>query len=292
MSEQQNRPAYHEDEFDVEVMAGKLWRIQKKIWKKIFFPFTVLFLRPKRLVLIMGISILLAVILRYTLPPFYESSFVIKPSNSGDVYYLGMLHDLNLMLKDKNWPAVAEKLKVDVATAEKLHQVDVSPIYKNTFRQDTITAVEIALIMSDAMLIDTFQQSILTNYLCGSPYYFKSKQIRKKDLAAMEVRMVADLEENDSLKKVLTRNAFPRGNGGFVYGEPLDPLKVYEAGFAMYQKMINLRSELEYTESFELVKPGVVRIKPFFPRLIILLPVFIGIGLIVCLVLNYREYKG
>lgn len=289
MSEQQNRPALPDDEFDIEVLAGKLWRIQKKFWIKLFYPFKVLLVNPKRLAVTLIASILVAVVLRFTIPPQYRSGFIIKPNNLGDIYFLAMLHDIDILLQDKNYPAIARNLGITETNAMELTRVELNPIFKNDYRRDTITAAEVVLTMRDANLIDTFQNGILYHYLEKNPYYKKAQEIRGEQLKAMEERLSMDLKENDSLKKVLTANAFPRGNGGFVFGEPIDPVKVYESGFSVYQKYLEVKSSREYNSSFELVKPGIVRIRPYFPKLIILLPVTVFIGLVICLIINLRK---
>lgn len=278
-----------DDEFDIEVLAQKLYRINKKIWYKLAFPFRVLAANKKRLGIIMLAAIVAAVIGRYTIPAVYKTSFVIKPNNLAENAYLNMLNDLDILIADKNYPEIAHKLNMDETIATSLKSISVKVIYKNELKKDTTSLVEITLLLRDGSLIDTFQNSIVNTYLNQNAYYLKLQHLKEKDLDAMEERLVRDLKENDSLKKTVTANAYPRSSGGFVYGEPIDPLRIYESGLGLYQGLINIRMQRAFITSFELVKPGVVRIKPYFPRLIILLPVFLFIGACICFVMNKRE---
>lgn len=286
-----NRAPLRDDEFDIEVLAQKLSRISRKAIYKLSYPFRVLLINPRRLLLTVIIASVVAVIGRYTIPPFYKTSFIIRPGNPTENSYLNMLADLQLMLKDDNYPDIAEKLRLDESLCEELVRVYVNPIFKNPFRKDSISMVEITLLLTSPQLIDTFQTSIVQTFLNQSPYYTKLQLVKEQQLNALEERLVHDLSENDSLKKVVTANAYPRTSGGFVYGEPIDPLKIYESGFSLYNSLVSIRVQKQFLTSFELIKPGVVRTKPWFPRIIILLPATLLIGLIACFVLNLKEQK-
>jgi hypothetical protein len=286
-----NKAPLRDDEFDIEILAQKLSRISRKAIYKLFYPFRVLLINPKRLLLIMIIAAAAAVVGRYTIPAFYKTSFIIRPGNPIENSYLNMLGDLQVMLKDDNYHDIAERLGLNEEVCENLVRVYINPVFKNPFRRDSIIMVDVSLLLKDPRLVDTFQKSIVNTFLNHSPYYTKLQSVKEQELYALEARLISDLKENDSLKKVVTSNAFPRTGGGFVYGEPIDPLKIYESGFRLYSNLVNIQMQKQFITSFELIKPGVVRTKPWFPRIIILLPATIFLGLIVCFVLNSRDQK-
>lgn len=292
MANQEPTSNLPQDEFDIEILAQKLYRINKRFFYKLMFPVRVIASNVKRTGLIILVAVVCAIIGRYAIPPIYKTSFVIKPNNQTENVYLNMLNDLDILLDDKNYEEIAKDLKISELLASQLKDIKVNPVFKNEFKKDTINMVEIVLLLRNAQLIDTFQNSIINVYLNQSAYYTKLQQIKDRDLQAMEERLVYDLKENDSLKRTVTANAFPRNSGGFVYGEPIDPLKIYQSGLQLYQHLLYVRLQKEFTHGFELVKPGVIRIKPYFPRLIILLPAFIFVGFIVSFVLNNRALKA
>lgn len=292
MSTNPNNAPIQDDEFDIEVMASKLWRIQKRLWYKLFFPFRVILSKPIRLIILLIAGVALSFIARYTIPPVYKTSIIIKPANFTEYTYLSMLSDLHVLLKDENMVDLARKLNLTEEQCDKLEDVESNVIYRNPFRKDTISAVEIFIYSKDAYLIDTLQYRLLDTYLNGSPYYRKLYAIRMDELNSMEERLLHDLKENDSLKKVVTASAFPRNAGGFVYGEPLDPLKIYESGLKLYEQLLVVKGQKKFSESFELVKPGIVRLKPYFPRMVWLLPASTVLALIICFIINIRSYKA
>lgn len=292
MSNNPNNNPIQDDEFDIEVMASKLWRLQKKVWYKLFFPARVILAKPRQLIITLVLGLLLAFIGRYTIPPIYQTSIIIKPANLTEYTYLGMLADLRLLLKDDNYEELSRKLNLTIEQCKSLKDIETNVIYRNPLRKDTISSVEIFIYSKDAYLIDTLQYRLLNNYLNGSAYYQKIYATNMEELNALEDRLLNDLRENDSLKKVVTANAFPRGGGGFVYGEPLDPLKIYESGLDLYEQLIILKGRKKFTENFELVKPGIVRLKPYFPRLIWLIPSFLLLALLTCFSLNIRSFRS
>lgn len=278
------------DEFDVEVLAEKIWRINVRVFRKLTSPVRVLLANKKRFVIFTAIALVAAVIGRFTIPATYKSSFVIKSSNPTDIFYLGMLSDLNLMIKDDNVSEVARLLKLDEASAEKIKKIEPIVVFKNEFRKDTITGVDVHVYLSDPHLIGKVQEAIVINYLDSSEYYQKIEETHREELFALEQQIKNSIRENDSLKKVVIASAQPRGGNGFVYGQPIDPSKVYETGIELNKRLISLKSAEKYLEVFTIAKPGIVRLKPWFPRLIILLPICLLLSWGVCIYLNIKKH--
>lgn len=286
MSEHKNQQSFQDDEFDIEVLASKIWNIYKKILRKLWYPVVVLKSNPKKLVISLSAALVLSVILRFTIPPIYETSFIIKPSNTTDVVSLSMLEDLSTIINDNNYEDLSNYLNLDQSLCENLFKLSYRPYYKSEFRKDTILGLHIKLLLKNPRLVDTFQQAILTNYLEGSDYFKRFINVKTQELEYMEQMLLNDIVENDSLKRVVTSNAFPRNGGGFVYGEPLDPQKIYQTGYDLQQQLVRVRNNKQFNQSFMLAKSGIVRLKPYFPRISILLPVLTFLALVYCLFTN------
>lgn len=280
-----------DDEFDIEVLASKLWRIFKRAMAKIYYPFKVAISNRKKLYLSLAVAVTLSVILRYTLPPVFETTFIIKPNMPTDMVALGMLDDLNLMVKDDNYEDLANSLQLPAELCEEIVRINSFPIFKNEFRKDTVSAIQVNLLLLQPRLIDTLQHAIMVNYLEKSTYFNKVIHIRQQELDYMENSLLEDIVENDSLKQVVTSNVSPKSGGGFVYGQPLDPQKVYQSGYELNKQLLQIRSSKQFNTSFILAKPGMVRLKPYFPRLIILLPIFTFLAFGYCLVSNLKAKK-
>jgi hypothetical protein len=292
MDENKQQTSLKDDEFDLEILASKIWRLYKKALYKLFYPVRLIWLNPKKLWISLSIAMALSIVLRFTIPPIFESTFIIKPYNVTDVVSSIMLEDLNTMIKDDNYPDLSKNLKLSEELCENLYRLSIKPQYKNEFRKDSIIGIQITLLLNNPRLIDTFQNAILKNYLEENEYFKRIVDIRRQDLNEFEKTLVKEILDNDSLKRVVTTNAIPRnGGGGFVYGEPLDPQKVYQLGYDLQQQLLKVRTAKQYNLSFELAKSGIVRLKPFFPRMVILFPILGLIALIYCMVSNAKSYK-
>ncbi len=286
MSENKNQQSFQDDEFDIEVLASKLWNIYKKILGKLWYPVKLLKSNPKKLAISLTLSLVLSVILRFTIPPIFESSFIIKPSNTTDQVSSSMLEDLNTLIKDDNYEDVARLLNLDQSICEKLWKISYYPYYRSEYRKDTITGIHITLFMKNPRLIDTFQHAIVSNYLEGSAYFKRYITVRQQELDYMEQLLLKDIVENDSLKHLVAASVAPRSGGGFVFGEPLDPQKVYQSGYELQQQLMKVRTNKEYNQSFILAKSGIVRLKPYFPRMVILFPILALLAVLYCLFTN------
>jgi hypothetical protein len=292
MSENNQHSSFQDDEFDLEVLASKLWRLYKKALYKLFYPVRLVWFNPKKLGLSLGIALVLSIILRYTIPPIYETKFIIKPFNATDIVSSMMLEDLNTMIKDDNYVDLSKQLKLSEELCENIYKLSVKPYFKNEYRKDTIISIEVTLLLSNPRLIDSIQNAILNNYLEENEFYKRTINIRKQELENLEKLLIEDILDNDSLKRVVTTNVLPRnGGGGFVYGEPLDPQKVYQSGYELQQQLLKVRTAKQYNRSFELAKSGIVRLKPYFPRMTILFPILSIIAILICMFSNYKLYN-
>jgi len=287
-----NKPALQDDEFDIESLIYKLFLLFKKGIKWILFPFKLLFTNPKRLLIISALLFTVAVIIRYTAPPIYKSTFVLKPANPTDINFTGSIMDVKNLIKDGDYDELASVLKLDLTTCENLFAVEYNLVKKNTFYKyiDSINTINITLYSYNRNLFDTFQKAIY-NYIENSDYYLKGKNLRIETIQELENKLNTDMSNIDSLKHSLTLNAGPRTAGGFVYGEPINPMNVYEKAILIYKEQLGLRYQSNYIASFELVKKCVSSKKRFWPRLSILLPAAFVLSLIVNLGFNLNK-KG
>jgi len=282
-----NKPNFQDDEFDVEIFAQRLYHIFLKGIKKIVNPFRVIFSKPIVLAAFILAGIAAAFILKLTIKPVYKSSFIIRPQNKGDLYYLSLLNDVHTLIKDDDNEGLMQELRLDEKASINLCKIDVNPIRRTKYT-DTIDAVEVFIYTKDISSFTIVQNSLL-QYMENNSYYLKLKSVHQDGVSQMEKKLTLDMLEIDSVKKLLAHNMQPRGNGGFVYGEPIDPVKVYEEGLNLFKQQISINWQKQYNNNFELVKPCVVSNKPYIPKLTYLLIICVGISLILCLIYNYRK---
>jgi hypothetical protein len=254
-----------DDEFDVELLVKKLYHLAARGCYKLLYPVRLLLNSPKLLVAGVLFAAGVAFVIKSTQPKIYMASFIIRPHNKADLFYVNLFYDLERIITDLDFDALARELKISKEQTYKVHQIALQPIRVGNKSADTIDIAEIVLMSSDVRMFDTLQDRVM-NYIRGNEHYRKIERLRRAEVADMKVKIQRDLEEMDSMKRLLTLNLQPRNAGGFVYGEPIDPANVYEEGLKLYKQQMSLAWQEEYADNFELIKGCVPTMKPVYPR--------------------------
>ncbi len=278
----------HDDEFDIEILAQKLYRIVYKLVYKLAYPLRVAFQKPKRILFFVSFGIILALILRFTLAPVYQSDFVMKPKAKYDLFFVDIFNDLETLIENKDFNELSNQLKLDVNTCKKIADLDME-ITTSRYSQDTVKSFMITIYTEDYKLFDSIQNGVI-RYLENNDHYSKVLKIRTSNLLAIRNKVIGEIAGLDSLKKAITNNLQPKVlAGGIVYSEPLNPVPVFEKGIQLYKEQAFYNEELQYLINFELIKTCVPSTKRYSPRLIFLLPLGILFGIFLSFVFTISE---
>ena len=195
----------NDDEFDIEYLAYKLLVVLKKGLNWFLYPFKLVFLKPKRLALVIGILFALSLAIRFGTPAIYKSNFILKPANQGDLNFASILNDIKVLIKNDDYEEAAEILHLSPDICEKIYKVDFELIKSDRVYKysDTVSSVVIDIYTSDRNLFDTIQHAI-HSYMETSDYYAKSRKLRTENILEMEAKLNRDMRDIDSLKKALT----------------------------------------------------------------------------------------
>jgi hypothetical protein len=259
---------------------------------RVMYPF-ILLKKHYKLSLIYIISALaLSVVLKLTLPPVYQGSFIIKTNEDKDLYFLNMLMDLQTLVKDNDHTGIAGELKVPETDAALLKKITLVPIF-NSRGTDSSKAVIVTFHMNEQNRFMELQNAMIA-YLENSPHYQKLRGIRISNIESLEKKITHDIIEMDSVKKIIIDNIKPAAtNGnGLVYNVPVDPYKAYEINMGRYKEQLVLISKQKDQSSFELMKPCVVSKKPIWPKFGILALILVPASLLLFLFHAYRKENG
>ncbi len=282
-------PRISDDELDIEEFAAKLYRIGKRACFKLLFPVKLLFLKPVRFVLIMAICAGAAILLQLILPKTYEGTFLIKPTDKNDLTFLNDIHSLYLAAKDNDAGYLASSLNIPEELAQSIKKISVLPIKKQR-SADTVDMASIEIRLTHPANFDSISKSVL-RFLESSPHYSKVKALRTTQLADFKNKINSELSEIDSITRVLSNNMVPRNGGGFVYGEPINPVVLYEKELSLYRQKMGLTWDENYLDNFELLSSSPPTSKPYFPRLKYMLLICGFVGLVVIITMNYKTYQ-
>lgn len=261
------------------------------ILKLIIYPFS-LFKKYFKLSFTYVIGgILLAVILKFTLPPVYSGSFIIKTNEEKDLFFFNMLLDLENLVKDKDYNGISNELKISESDASLLNKITLLPIF-NSQSRDSSNSVIITFNMSEHNRFIEVQNALI-NYLEKSAHYQKLNAKRLANIDSLERKINREIIEMDSVKDIIINNIkTPISSGnGMIYNVPIDPYKAYDVNMERFKEQLWLLNQKKLTTSFELIKPCVVSKKPIWPKFSVLVFVLVPISLIFFMIHAYRKGK-
>jgi len=275
------------DEFDIEVLAEKLYRVSKRALHKLFLPIRWMFARPLLLLLLVAAAAGCAYLASRVLPKSYEASFIIKPLNGGDLAFINMIKDLEALAGVHDQEQLANELNLDRETADRIHYISGEIVWKKP--SDTVNIAIVTLRSADTRDFDTLQSAIIA-YLESNPHYIKVHREQVERTRAFVKRIEAEINELDSTKEFLVRQTMPANAAHIVYGESPDLVKVHETILGLYGKELSLSAEIQRPGNFELLKPCVASSKPVFPRFGTLLAAFLAVAFLLAMAAGYRKF--
>lgn len=278
-----------EDDFDIEQFSIRMYKFIQKVLHKLLFPFRVLLYKPLLLLLVLLLSVALSWTLKKVLPPVYSASFILKPANPADLTCLGLLNDVSMLVKDQDEAVLADVLHMDASSLKNWTRMTCD-VQWNRGIPDTLKSIIVHMRATDTSIFRPIQQGLLS-YLEKNEHYSKIRGLREQEIASLKQKLHSDILEIDSLKNKLALSLNPRGAGGFVYGEPLDPVRVYDAALNLYRQQLALNWQEQYLNSFELIKSCTVSSVPSWPRTKHMLVVCLPFLLLVLGVVNYRSMQ-
>jgi len=254
----------NQDEFDVELAIRRLYQLLRKAIGKLVYPVRIAFYKPLKLAVAMVIALGVSYGLTKLISPVYRSEFTFKPMAGDDLFFMNQLNDLHHLVKDDDDEQLSALLNLPPSVTEAINYIDAKPVWMSA-RKDTVKLVVVQIKSERKADFDTIQKSLI-GFIENSEHYARMKGMRQKQINLMRGKLHEDMNEIDSLKKLMAQSMLPRNAGGFVYGEPLDPVKLYDAGLALYKQQLSLNWQQEYINSFELTSPCIVSSKPAWPK--------------------------
>ncbi len=266
-----------DDEIDVRSLG-------KKVYAILAYPFHLFFSNKIISLGFIVAAVVFAFGLKSLVPKTYKSSFIIRPLDRNERVHLKILRDIQVLLKYKDYAGISAELKLDSLTAKTLVELETAnPSLKNPL--DSTNCTEVSLSTTDYTTFAPLQKALL-DYLENNPYFFKIKELQKKQVALELAQVEKDLASLDSLKALQLRNYGKSSVGGgnaLVLDEVINPVAAYTFAVERIQKKSNLLARNVFVDNFQVVK-SVVSVKhPVWPpRVLILCLYTIPAFLLIC----------
>lgn len=206
---------------------------------------------------------------RYLLKPSYKTQGIFVSNILPGKYCSILLGNLNKLKGEKNIPVLSNQLKVSDNVAGAIQSIDLSTM-KDTFlierRDSALSLFTISLTLSSIQHLDSIQWA-LVNYLENNEFATRRKEARRKALQSMKENLNSKLQSLDSLKKIVNSSIIPRSNGqGIILGEPIDPVKIYQAELSYYREQLSIDQSLATIDNIEIIQPFFKLNQTNYPR--------------------------
>jgi len=204
--------------------------------------------------------------------PLYRTSMIATTVGVRNDYCEDLINKLNQIVEDDSPELLAKKLNISKEYAEKIAEIKFENLDDERMSEDSIPIglpFRIYLSVYDKKVIDSMQYAIV-NYMESNEFLLKRKRIRIQNIDVISKRIEQEIRDIDSLKTIIASAITPRNIGsGLIYGEPLDPINTYRDGFKMFEKKLDLITELSLIDNIQVVDGFLIRQKPDRPKLLI-----------------------
>ena len=223
--------------------------------------------------------------------PVYFSELILSSNYLQNDMCAEMIQQLDDYADDKTPQLLAKKLDIDAETAKGILKIEFDNFDTKLFEKykdkDTIVLglpFRVKIYVSDNAFLNTLQPAII-NYFEKNPYVIEKKNIWIENTKLLKHKLQKEQTELDSLKKTVANHLAPRGTqGGFVFGQPLDPLNIYREGINMYKEELDYNSQLILnSKNIRVYFDFEIREKPFRPKK----SISMGVGAIAGLALGF-----
>ena len=210
----------------------------------------------------------------------YISDLTMSHTRLNNSECFALVNDLTKLLDNSNNTDIvlAKKLSIDVKTAKQIKSISykaVNGTLEKNYRDSTFALLpfKIEVKVYDSSILDSLQKGIL-KYFESNEYASKRKKINRDYLDKIEEKIKGEVIAIDSLKQLVDKSILPRSLGnGIILGEPIDPVKVYQAGMDLYKTQLSINEQRELNNSFEIV----IGFSPAIPSVTLLFYIFVGI---------------
>ncbi len=209
-------------------------------------------------------------------------------TNKGLVELLGKLAD------DKSYGSLAQGLGISLDAAIEIYDFKyLDHAKKELAEKDTVVEKRqffIEIETSSNELLPKYQQAIVS-WIENQPFTTELRNKRTNIIKAKITQLKSELIRLDNLKTIVERSIEPRGKSdGLVYGEPINPVAIFQQYENTYDHLIYKQEELKTLKSVKVVSGFTPNEKPIFPRIRHIIFFAIG-GLLLGILYALFKYK-
>lgn len=278
-----------DDEIDLGPVLNWLRSLFQRLGRGISYIFEVIRSYLLRISLITFLFLMLGFAFHSIQKPLYYSSMVVTSQYLSPTFYHHIISELDLMLNDKNYEGLADKLKIEKQVAENLESIYYLPL---VVEEDTVREYQpfrVVVSAHDGSIFQGLTQPFL-NFMEENEFAVQKKEVQTEQLKTSISMLEKEIAQLDSLKMVMEKSMLnqSRDNQTIAFFESPEPVPVYEHKMELYNLKQYKETQLAQKENIKLIYPFTVRTQADEPKLIPTLINFMVIGFL--LGLGYALY--
>lgn len=196
---------------------------------------------------------------RYLIKPSYKTEAIFISDMIPARYCTNLVQNLNELRRPGNIPELARTLNIPQDAAWQIQGIIPTAAPKDTFvvekRDSSMSLFRVTLILSSMQHIEAIQDG-LVQYLEGNDYVRKRKEARLNNLVTQKADLELRIKSLDSLRTIVNNSVIPRSQGqGIIFGEPINPVSVYQAEVAYLRDKLNIQERIATIDNIEVLQP-------------------------------------
>lgn len=226
----------------------------------------------------------------YLTPPVYSTSLIASSKVLTNTRVGNLIQVLNELAKENNASQLAKNLHLSNQVAGSIKSIEARDIYDpkadnsvNQMSKLDSNTFEITLVTYDYRLMDSLQAGVLY-YLQHNDFVQKRVAIRKQNLEAMLEKVREEQKKLDTLRFSVNK-VLSKGIGGNSTMLMLDPGSVNKDIMALYEKELEIKSDLLLIDDIQVIQDFTRFSKPASPKLLQSVATSTGSAVILALII-------
>lgn len=243
------------DKYDDEIDLEKIFFSVINILKRRFY-FIVFF---------GSIGLLFGLAYYFLKAPVYQSTMSVSSGILTGKNSSNMINTLQLLIEEGSYEKLSERLRISPQQAQKLAGITVTSIGLTEAEEEleNVNTFRVQVHVTDNTILDTLEVSLI-DYLEDNRFIKRRTDLRRENLKLLISRLKVEMQDLDSLKNKVnnTLNTELEGSNVII----MDPVNVYREAIGLYQKELDLQTELALIDNIQIIEGFTEFNKPINPR--------------------------
>ena len=253
------------DEIDLRYLFEKIASLFEKA--KGYLLSIISFFIKNMIFLILGVIIFVSISIgaTYMIKPYYESSLILNVRNqiAKNVSYR-LFSFMNQLISNKEYESLGELLNISSEAAETITKVQFKE-EKDISQEQNSIYIKIWVSTHDNSIFPSIEKGIINN-LKSNNYLKEELSLSQKYNKEIIEKIQKELLQLDSLKKTIEISLINNNKGnGLIYGQPINPVSVYEKEFDLFTKQLTYEKETNLLSYFRIVDSFKIKSSPSGP---------------------------